>query len=170
MPFGWVNKVSDSTSTPLEIWVAEDSPFYRLVVEEAIEEISKVTYLPISLTVFERFGDIRDAFEQAALGHQALPAAVLSDLHFPDNAYDDLQDILSFYGRYLHLVPVSYMSCNAESLRLAQSVAENRPDALQPARFLRKDTAETMTNLVKTIHAMVFAPRVYALSMGTSLV
>lgn len=170
MPFDWVSKVSESGSTPLEIWVAEDSPFYRLVVEEAIEEISKVTHFPISLTVFERFGDIRNAFEQAELGHQPLPAAVLSDLHFPDNAHDDLQDIISFYGRYLHQVPVSYMSCNPESLKLAQSVAEHRPDALQSPRFLRKDTAETMTNLVKTIHAMVFAPRFHAMSMGTSLV
>ena len=43
MPFGQVNVVSESESKPLEVWVAEDSPFYRLVVEEAIEEIAKVT-------------------------------------------------------------------------------------------------------------------------------
>ncbi len=68
MPFGQVNVVSESESKPLEVWVAEDSPFYRLVVEEAIEEIAKVTYLSISLTVFERFGDIRAAFNQAERG------------------------------------------------------------------------------------------------------
>lgn len=153
----------------MEVWVAEDSPFYRLVVEEAIEEIAKITYHPISLTVFERFGDICKALSEAEQGHQPFPAAVLSDLHFPDNAYDDLQDILSFYGRYVHLVPVSYMSCNADSLKSAQAIAEHRADALQTARFLRKDTAETMTNLVKTIHAMVFTPRVQTMRVGTSL-
>ena len=47
-----VNIVSESGLKPLEVWVAEDSPFYRLVVEEAIEEIEKVTDVPISLTVF----------------------------------------------------------------------------------------------------------------------
>ncbi|MCR2747367.1 hypothetical protein [Limnobacter parvus] len=161
--------MSESMSAPLEIWVAEDSPFYRLVVEEAIEEIAKVTYVPISLTVFERFGDIRDAFEQAEQGNQALPAAVLSDLHFPDNAYDDLQDIVAFYDRYLHLVPVSYMSCNPESLKTAQAFALSRLDSIQSARFLRKDTADTMANLVKTIHAMVFTPRAQVLSVGTTL-
>ncbi|VWX34958.1 conserved hypothetical protein [Limnobacter sp. 130] len=169
MPFGQVNVVSESESKPLEVWVAEDSPFYRLVVEEAIEEIAKVTYLSISLTVFERFGDIRAAFDQAERGLRSLPSAVLSDLHFPDNAHDDLQDILVFYSRYVHAVPVSYMSCNLESLELAESLAENRSDALQQARFLRKDTAETMTNLVKTIHAMVFAPRTHHSSLGATL-
>ena len=78
MPFGQVNVVSESESKPLEVWVAEDSPFYRLVVEEAIEEIAKVTYLSISLTVFERFGDIRAAFNQAERGLRPLPSAVLS--------------------------------------------------------------------------------------------
>jgi hypothetical protein len=159
MPLGQVNVVSESESKPLEVWVAEDSPFYRLVVEEAIEEIVKVTYLPISLTVFERFGDVRTAFDQAERGMRSMPSAVLSDLHFPDNAHEDLQDILVFYSRYVHAVPVSYMSCNLESLELAESLSEQRSDALQAPRFLRKDTADTVTNLVRTIHAMVFVPR-----------
>lgn len=169
MPIGQVIVVSESGSKLLEVWVAEDSPFYRLVVEEAIEEIAKVTYFSISLTVFERFGDIRQAFEDVEQGLRALPAAVLSDLHFPDNAHDDLQDILAFYSRYVHVVPVSYMSCNLESLELAESLAEHRSDALQRARFLRKDTSSTMTNLVKTVHSMVFAPRTQNLSLGATL-
>ncbi len=135
MPLGQVNVVSESESKPLEVWVAEDSPFYRLVVEEAIEEIVKVTYLPISLTVFERFGDVRTAFDQAERGMRSMPSAVLSDLHFPDNAHEDLQDILVFYSRYVHAVPVSYMSCNRESLELAESHSEQRSDALQAPRF-----------------------------------
>jgi len=143
----------------LEVWVAEDSPFYRLVVEEAIEEISKVTDFPISLTVFERFGDIRDAFQQALNSGTGLPTAVLSDLHFPDNAHDDLQDILNFYGAYIHLVPVSYMSCNPDSLMQAERLVNGGQDFLLQPRFLRKDTSDTMSHLVKTIHAMVFAPR-----------
>lgn len=151
--------VSESESKPLEVWVAEDSPFYRLVVEEAIEEISKVTDFPISLTVFERFGDIRDAFEAVMQRGAVLPAAVLSDLHFPDNAYDDIQDILNFYGAYVHLVPVSFMSCNPDSLVEAERLAKYNRHALLPAKFLRKDTSDTMSHLVKTIHAMVFAPR-----------
>jgi hypothetical protein len=65
--------VSGSESKPLEVWVAEDSPFYRLVVEEAIEEISKVTDLTISLTVFERFSDIREAFHLATQSGACLP-------------------------------------------------------------------------------------------------
>ncbi|WP_370264346.1 hypothetical protein [Limnobacter sp.] len=151
--------MSESLFEPLEVWVAEDSPFYRLVVEEAIEEITKVTHYPISLTVFERFGEICDAFKEADSGRRAYPAAVLSDLHFPDNAIDGIEDILSFYTDHVHRVPVSYMSCNLESLERAERLVQYRSDALQRARFLRKDTAETMTNLVKTIHAMVFTPR-----------
>jgi hypothetical protein len=154
-----VNVVSESESKPLEVWVAEDSPFYRLVVEEAIEEIAKVTHLSISLTVFERLGDVRAAFGQADRGLRPLPSAVLSDLHFPDNSHEDLQDILVFYSRYEHQVPVSYMSCNLESLEQAERLSEQRSDALRPAAFLRKDTADTVINLVRTIHAMVFAPR-----------
>lgn len=169
MPFEQVNAVSESESKPLEVWVAEDSPFYRLVVEEAIEEMAKVTHLPISLTVFERFGDIRAAFDQAEHGLRPSPSAVLSDLHFPDNAHEDLKDILVFYSRYVHLVPVSYMSCNPESLQLAKAFVEQRSELLQPARFLRKDTAETMTNLVKTIHSMVFAPRARHSRLGATL-
>jgi len=151
--------VSGSESKPLEVWVAEDSPFYRLVVEEAIEEISKVTDLTISLTVFERFSDIREAFHLATQSGACLPAAVLSDLHFPDNAHDGIQDILTFYGAYVHLVPVSYMSCNPDSLVLAERLAKRHGETLLQARFLRKDTSDTMSHLVKTIHAMVFAPR-----------
>lgn len=161
--------MSGSESKPLEVWVAEDSPFYRLVVEEAIEEIIKVTDLPISLTVFERFGDIRNAFGNASQGMGALPAAVLSDLHFPDNAHDDIQDILDFYGAFVHLVPVSYMSCNPDSLVQAERLARCNPEALFQARFLRKDTSDTMSHLVKTIHAMVFAPRSCARNNVTSL-
>lgn len=159
----------ESESKPLEVWVAEDSPFYRLVVEEAIEEIAKVTSLPVSLTVFESFGDVRAAFDQVERGLRALPSAMLSDLHFPDNAHEDLQDILVFFSRYVHAVPVSYMSCNLESLRLAESLIEHRSNALQYARFLRKDTAETMSTLVKTIHAMVFTPRTHRTSFGATL-
>ncbi|HEX4843844.1 MAG TPA: hypothetical protein VFV57_09230 [Limnobacter sp.] len=154
--------MSNSTSKPLDVWVAEDSPFYRLVVEEAIEEIAKVTHFQISLTVFERFGEICGAFEEAEQGRREYPAAVLSDLHFPDNAHDDIGDILKFYGAHVHRVPVSYMSCNLESLEQAERLFQHRPDALQRARFLRKDTAETMANLVKTIHAMIFLPRKHA--------
>lgn len=161
--------VSESESKPLEVWVAEDSPFYRLVVEEAIEEISKVTDFPISLTVFERFGDIREAFEAIMQRGAVLPAAVLSDLHFPDNAHDDIQDILNFYGTYVHLVPVSFMSCNPDSLVEAERLAKNNRDALLPAKFLRKDTSDTMSHLVKTIHAMVFAPRNCPSHNATSL-
>jgi hypothetical protein len=62
------------------------------------------------------------------------------------------------------------MSCNLESLELAESLTEHRSDALQKARFLRKDTSSTMTNLVKTIHCMVFAPRTQDLSLGATLV
>jgi hypothetical protein len=161
--------VSGSESKPLEVWVAEDSPFYRLVVEEAIEEISKVTDFPISLTVFERFGDIREAFQLAVTSGAGLPAAVLSDLHFPDNAHDDIQDILNFYGAYVHLVPVSFMSCNPDSLVQAERLAKGNRDALFPAQFLRKDTSDTMSHLVKTIHSMVFAPRNFSRSSITSL-
>ena len=161
--------MSGSESKPLEVWVAEDSPFYRLVVEEAIEEISKVTDLPISLTVFERFGDIRDALQFALTNNTGLPTAVLSDLHFPDNAHDDLQDILNFYSAYIHLVPVSYMSCNPDSLMQAERLATGRQDGVLRPRFLRKDTSETMSHLVKTIHAMVFAPRNSTHSKAISL-
>jgi CheY-like chemotaxis protein len=154
-----VNIVSESGLKPLEVWVAEDSPFYRLVVEEAIEEIAKVTDVPISLTVFERFGDIGQAFALAQRGGGKFPSAVLSDLHFPDCAHDDLQDILLFYSRYTHLLPVSYMSCNLESLELAEKMVAGRTDMVQKPRFLRKDTAETMSSLVKTIHSMLFTAR-----------
>lgn len=161
--------VSGSESKPLEVWVAEDSPFYRLVVEEAIEEISKVTDFPISLTVFERFGDIREALQTAMQTGTGLPTAVLSDLHFPDNAHDDIQDILNFYGEYACLVPVSFMSCNPDSLVQAERLAKLNRDALLPAQFLRKDTSDTMSHLVKTIHAMVFAPRNCTNNNATSL-
>lgn len=142
----------------MEVWVAEDSPFYRLVVEEAIEEISRVTCFPIELTVFERFGDICKAFDEAEKGNRHLPIAVLSDLHFPDNPNNDLHDILAFYSRYVHAVPVSYMSSNPASLKLAESLS-GHSDVVQSPEFLRKDTTETMINLVKAIHAMVFTPR-----------
>lgn len=160
--------MSNSTLKPLEVWVAEDSPFYRLVVEEAIEEIAKVTHFQISLTVFERFGEVCRAFEEAELGHREYPSAVLSDLHFPDNSHDDIDDILRFYGAHVHRVPVSYMSCNVESLEEAERLIQHRPDALQRARFLRKDTAETMANLVKTIHAMIFSPRKHSAMKATN--
>lgn len=161
--------MSGSESKPLEVWVAEDSPFYRLVVEEAVEEISKVTVFPISLTVFERFGDIREAFETVLQSGADLPVAVLSDLHFPDNAHDEIQDILNFYGAYVHLVPVSFMSCNPDSLIQAERLAKLNRDCLLPAQFLRKDTPDTMSHLVKTIHAMVFAPRYSISNNATSL-
>lgn len=168
---GRVNIVSESGLKPLEVWVAEDSPFYRLVVEEAIEEIAKVTDVPISLTVFERFGDIGQAFALAQRGGGKFPCAVLSDLHFPDCAHDDLQDILLFFSRYTHLVPVSYMSCNLESLEMAEKIVASHTNLVQKPRFLRKDTAETMGSLVKTIHSMLFMARtVTPLPLGVAAV
>ncbi len=168
---GQVNIVSESGLKPLEVWVAEDSPFYRLVVEEAIEEIAKVTDVPISLTVFERFGDIGQAFALAQRGGGKFPSAVLSDLHFPDCTHDDLQDILLFYTRYSHLVPVSYMSCNLESLEMAEKLVSGQVDWVQKPRFLRKDTAETMSSLVKTIHSMLFTARtVVPLPLSASVI
>lgn len=174
MPIGRVNRVNMSKSKSLEVWVAEDSPFYKLIVEEAVEEIAKVTDQLILLTVFERFGDIRSAFEEAEQGHRQWPLAVLSDLHFPDNSQDDLEDLLVFYSRYTQHIPLSFMSCNFESLELAkkltQDLIQNQSDTLLPIKFLRKDTADTMNNLIRTIHDMVFPPRVQHSRVGASLV
>ncbi|HEY1059768.1 MAG TPA: hypothetical protein VGE55_13645 [Limnobacter sp.] len=148
----------------LEVWVAEDSPFYRLVVEEALEEIARVTDLQLELRIFERFSDIQVALKLAQRGECECPAAVLSDLHFPDSAPSELPALFEFFARYCSDIPLSYMSCNSDSLMQAQRWFDQTHAEHRPIRFLRKDTDQTTHMLVKALHAMVFEPRQQACS------
>lgn len=138
------------------LWVVEDSPYFRMVILDAIDDVLRVGHLEFDVVYIDRFTELKKMLQNLGENNDSAPIGILADLHFPDCDFKQASEMHAFYKPYFNVTQLSFMSCNPEKLHALRQLHEDGEFGGKPVRFIEKEGKHFMKNVTRVVHSMVY--------------